>query len=68
MNDSEYVIQISSLTKSFGNFKALDDLNLNIHKGEIYGLLRPNGAGKTTTIRLLCGLLKATAGEASILW
>ncbi len=67
MNDSEYVIQISSLTKSFGNFKALDDLNLNIHKGEIYGLLGPNGAGKTTTIRLLCGLLKATAGEASIL-
>jgi ABC-2 type transport system ATP-binding protein len=66
LKNKEYVIQTSFLTKKFGDFTAIDDLNLNIRKGEIYGLLGPNGAGKTTTIRLLCGLIKASAGNASI--
>lgn len=50
----------SSLTKKFGNFTAIENLSLNIRKGEIYGLLGPNGAGKTTIIRLLCGIIKSS--------
>ena len=67
MKNQEHTIQTSSLTKKFGNFTAIDDLTLNIRKGEIYGLLGPNGAGKTTTIRLLCGLIKYKEGEAFVL-
>lgn len=67
MENQKNVIQTSSLTKKFGNFTAIDNLNLNIRKGEIYGLLGPNGAGKTTTIRLLCGLIKYGSGESFIL-
>lgn len=55
------------LIKNFGKFNAINNLDLNIRKGEIYGLLGPNGAGKTTTIRLLCGIIKANSGEAYIL-
>ncbi|MTK64125.1 MAG: ABC transporter ATP-binding protein [Methanobacterium sp.] len=67
MEYDEYVIQTSSLTKKFGDFTAINDLNLKIKKGEIYGLLGPNGAGKTTTIRLLCGLINYKIGEAYVL-
>jgi ABC-2 type transport system ATP-binding protein len=67
LENQKNVIQTSSLTKKFGNFTAIDNLNLNIRKGEIYGLLGPNGAGKTTTIRLLCGLIKYGSGESFIL-
>ena len=67
MKDQEHVIQTTSLTKKFGNFTALDNLDLNVRKGEVYGLLGPNGAGKTTTIRLLCGLIKYGSGEAFLL-
>ncbi len=67
MESDEYVIQTSSLTKKFGDFTAINDLNLKIKKGEIYGLLGPNGAGKTTTIRLLCGLINYKIGEAYVL-
>jgi ABC-2 type transport system ATP-binding protein len=67
LKNEEYVIETSSLTKKFGDFIALDNLNLNIRKGEVYGLIGPNGAGKTTTIRLLCGLVKYNSGEAFVL-
>ncbi len=67
MENQQNIIQTSSLTKKFGDFTAIDNLNLNIQKGEIYGLLGPNGAGKTTTIRLLCGLIKYGSGESYIL-
>lgn len=63
----EHAIHTSSLTKKFGNFTAVDDLNLNIRKGEIYGLLGPNGAGKTTTIRLLSGIIKSSSGKGFVL-
>ena len=63
----ENAIEISSLTKEFGDFKALNDLNLKVKKGEIYGLLGPNGAGKTTVIKVLCGLLEPSSGEACVL-
>jgi len=63
----EYAILTSALTRKFGEFKALNDLNLKVKKGEIYGLLGPNGAGKTTAIKVLCGLLTPSSGEAYVL-
>ncbi len=61
------VIQLKQLTKAYGRFTAVDHLNLTVYKGETYGLLGPNGSGKTTTIKVLCGLLSPTAGQAMIL-
>ncbi|MCW4049110.1 MAG: ABC transporter ATP-binding protein [Candidatus Bathyarchaeota archaeon] len=55
------------LTKTFGELTAVNHLNLQINKGEIFGLLGPNGAGKTTAIRMLCGILAPTSGEANVL-
>lgn len=60
------MIHTTDLTKRFGNFVAVDKLNLHIAPGEIFGLLGANGAGKTTTIRILCGLLKPTSGTATV--
>jgi ABC-type multidrug transport system ATPase subunit len=57
------MIQTQGLTKRFGQLVAVDDLNIHVQKGEIYGFLGPNGAGKTTTAMMLLGLLKPTAGE-----
>jgi ABC-2 type transport system ATP-binding protein len=61
-----YAIETRSLSKRFGVFTALDSLNLKIENGVIHGLLGPNGAGKTTAIKILCGLLKPSGGEAYI--
>jgi ABC-2 type transport system ATP-binding protein len=60
------LIATKGLTKTYGNFFALRDLSLAIQQGEIFGLLGPNGSGKTTTIRLLLGLLRPTAGHATV--
>lgn len=60
-------ISISGLEKRFGHIVALDGLDLEVATGEIHGFLGPNGAGKTTTIRVLLGLLKADAGQVSLL-
>ena len=57
------MIQLEHLTKQFGSFTAVNDLNLKVAEGEIFGFLGPNGAGKTTTIRMMMGLLKPTAGR-----
>lgn len=54
------------LRKVFGHTVAVESLDLEIHAGEVFGLLGPNGSGKTTTIRMLCGLLEPTAGRASV--
>ena len=62
-----HVIQTKSLTKKFGNFTAVDNVDLKVKEGEIYGLLGPNGAGKTTVIKMLCGLLKITSGNGFVL-
>ena len=59
-------VVIENLCKRFGSFVAVDRLNLDIPKGEVFGFLGPNGAGKSTTIRMLCGLLKPTSGRASV--
>lgn len=60
-------IELKNLTKKYGSLTAVNNLNLEIEKGEIFGFLGPNGAGKTTTIKLLSGLLKPTSGTAKIL-
>lgn len=60
------MIKAEGLTKHFGRFTAVDDLDLKVVPGEIFGFLGPNGAGKTTTIRMLTGLLRPTAGRAII--
>ncbi|MDO8834018.1 MAG: ABC transporter ATP-binding protein, partial [Vicinamibacterales bacterium] len=60
-------IVMEHVHKHFGSTKAVRDLSLTVEPGEMFGLIGPDGAGKTTTIRLLCGLLKATAGTISIL-
>ncbi len=59
----EYILQTKKLSKSYKNFKALDELTMNIPKGAIYGFVGRNGAGKTTLIRLICGLQAPTRGE-----
>ncbi len=60
------MIVTDGLTKRYGETTALNNLSVEIRKGEVFGLLGPNGSGKTTTIRLLLGLLRPTAGSASV--
>jgi ABC-2 type transport system ATP-binding protein len=60
------MIRVEGLAKTFGSFKAVDRVNLDVAPGEIHGFLGPNGAGKTTTIRMIAGLLKPTAGSVTI--
>jgi len=67
MEENEFAVKTNKLTKKFGNFTAVNNLNLKVKKGEIYGLIGPNGAGKTTTIKMLCGLLTPTSGNAYVL-
>jgi ABC-2 type transport system ATP-binding protein len=59
-------VEIHNLVKTFGTFVAVDHVSLQVEKGEIFGFLGPNGAGKSTTIRMLCGLLTPTSGQASV--
>lgn len=61
-----YAIKTVALTKKYKDLTAVDSLNLEIKKGELFSLLGVNGAGKTTTIKMLCGLTKATTGDAII--
>jgi len=63
---NEVILRTENLTKRYGEIQALTNLNLEIHRGEIFGYIGHNGAGKTTTIRILAGLLKPTDGKATI--
>lgn len=65
-NNQSIAIGANKLRKVFGNFQAVKNVNLEIHYGEIYGLLGANGAGKTTTIKMLCGLLAPSFGKISL--
>jgi ABC-2 type transport system ATP-binding protein len=65
--DDTFAIQTFQLTRMFNRLVAVDGIELNIKKGELFALLGPNGAGKTTTINMLCCLLKPTAGTATIM-
>jgi ABC-2 type transport system ATP-binding protein len=60
------MITIENLTKTFGSFKAVDDISLHVRAGEIFGFLGPNGAGKTTTIKMIAGLLQQDTGRIRI--
>ncbi len=64
--NKETVISVSNLTKKFGDFTAVDNISLQIHKGEIFGFLGSNGAGKTTAMRMLCGLSLPTSGTGRV--
>ncbi len=66
MKNKEIIIDIKSLVKKYKDFLALDNLNLQITKGEIFGFLGHNGAGKTTTVNILTTLLPPTSGSATI--
>ena len=60
------VVEARGLTKRFGDFTAVEDNSFTLRRGEIFGLLGPNGAGKSTTFKMMCGLLKPTAGEGFV--
>src|SRR5208282_6000838 len=66
MPDANNSVVMEDLVKRFGDFVAVDRINLDIRKGEVFGFLGPNGAGKSTTIRMLCGLLTPTSGRAQV--
>ena len=66
MNNKEFTITASNLTKKFGDFTAVDGISFEVEKGEIFGFLGANGAGKTTAIKMLCGLSMPSSGEATI--
>ena len=63
---SQHVIELTGLTKKYGGFTAVNDLNLTVEKGDIFGLLGPNGAGKSTTILMMLGLTEPTAGSVMV--
>lgn len=65
--NADHAIRARGLTKMFGELRAVDGLDLDVPRAEIYGFLGPNGSGKSTTIRMLCGLLRPTDGEADVL-
>ena len=66
MNGGGWAVEIEDLVKRFGAFVAVDHVSMRVAKGEIFGFLGPNGAGKSTTIRMLCGLLTPTTGQARV--
>src|SRR6202022_732098 len=64
--DVQNAVSVKNLVKMFGDFAAVDNISFDVRKGEIFGFLGANGAGKSTTIRILCGLLAPTSGEAHV--
>ncbi len=63
----ENVVEVQNLTKIYDKLVAVDQINFNVEKGEIFGFLGPNGAGKTTTTRMLTGIIRPNEGNANIL-
>src|SRR5437588_10867080 len=63
---ADMLLRTEHLTKDYGRFRALDNLNLEVSPGEVFGLLGPNGSGKSTALRLLLGFLRPTAGRATV--
>lgn len=64
--EKSILLSVKGLKKRFNDFYAVDNISFSVNRGEVFGLLGPNGAGKTTTIKILCGLLKADAGDIEI--
>ncbi|MDD5238629.1 MAG: ABC transporter ATP-binding protein [Candidatus Omnitrophica bacterium] len=65
-NQDNIVVSVQNLEKRFGNFIAVNRINFEVKKGEIFGFLGPNGAGKSTTIRMLCGIIPPTSGSGQV--
>jgi ABC-2 type transport system ATP-binding protein len=66
MKPEPFIISVKKLTKTFGDFTAVDAISFEVEKGEIFGFLGANGAGKTTAMRMLCGLILPTSGKATV--
>jgi len=66
MMGNDFAVEVESLVKIFGNFIAVDHIDVGVKEGEIFGFLGPNGSGKSTTIRMLCGLLMPTSGKGRV--
>jgi len=66
MNTNDIAVSVRDLEKKFGDFIAVNRINFDVAKGEIFGFLGPNGAGKSTTIRMLCGILSPTSGSGKV--
>ena len=64
--ENKKILSVKNLNKSFGEFKAVNNMNLQVNQGDIYGFLGPNGAGKSTTLRMILGLIKPDSGEILI--
>lgn len=62
----DFAVDVANLRRDFGKFTAVDNISFQVNRGEIFGFLGPNGAGKSTTIRMLCGLLRPTAGSGTV--
>ena len=67
MTQSTYALEVRDISKTYATVRAVDSLSFELHKGEIFGLLGPNGAGKTTSIRMILDIIKADAGQISVL-
>lgn len=65
-SSADTAVTVKGLSRAFGKFMAVDNIDLSVGRGEVFGFLGPNGAGKSTTIRMLCGLLLPTAGEGTV--
>ncbi|HUU44444.1 MAG TPA: ABC transporter ATP-binding protein [Acidobacteriota bacterium] len=65
--DTQPAVEVTGLTKRFGSLVAVDSIDFNIRRGEVFGFLGPNGSGKTTTIRMLCGILLPSGGSGTVL-
>ena len=63
---NDILLETENLVKTFGDFRAVDGLNLQVRAGEMVGLVGPDGAGKTTAIRLMCGVLRPTSGVVRV--
>ena len=64
--EREPVLHLENVQKTFGSFRAVDGINLTVHRGEVFGFLGPNGAGKTTTLRMITGLLEPSGGRIEV--
>src|SRR5512146_2697640 len=65
-NSGAAAVKVQNLTRTFGDFTAVDHISLEVAQGTIFGFLGPNGAGKSTTIRMLCGLLLPSGGSGTV--
>lgn len=66
LNDAPHIVTVENLTKKFNDFTAVNGISFNVREGEIFGFLGPNGAGKSTTIKVMCTLIKPTAGHVRV--